>query len=893
MLTSPPKIALPRGPRRPPRHRAAPALRLTTVGGTVGVRIGSALIAFAAGVVATRHLGSTGRSHLAVVLAVPGMFGVMGLFGFDTANLRFASRSHTAFRQLVNRSILFSAVGGTILPAAWWLAAKWWPLIRLGLDPRLALVSAALCPLTGAVVLLGTAEIGRGRPVPFNLVNAGITMLYLVGVIVLRQGGDITVTGCAAAYGVSQLLGIAAFLILARRTHHPEGDRIPLREYRGYALRAYLPNVAQYGMLRMDIPVIQLLAGTAAVALYAVALPLAEGLMLLPVAVALVMFSSVTTGAVDRTKSARVAGLVLAGTAVMAIALGLVVPFLVPYVYGPAYRGSVEVIWCMLPGLVIFSAGRTAQTYLSATDRLRHVTLASTAGVAAGAAALLVLTPRFGAAGAGVADSVGYLAYAGSMMWGLLPGRPGLRLLMAARRRAAAVMAIVVRVGGAAWPGLTVIAAAGAVGVISTQGKSSLIVIAGAAVAGIMVAVPGAGLCVLAVVIPVSQTSGGASVVTAKDLLVLVVAGLVGQVAAGRMVRPRAGAVALALMLIGYFTLSALLAAGPGMDGVHNVFDVAALGLTLLCLPLMVTDDTTSRWGLVLFALTAAVTSIMEIPVSEASLAQTGGDTAIAAGQTGALNHNAEGVLFVLALGVLLARFPRTRSLPGRIVLAVGIAAVTAGIAFSFSRSSYFGAMAVIALFAIRRSIRGLIGAAVVLACATPLLPAAVMTRLGTVWSSNGLDISSAARLDLWTSAVRMFTAHPLFGIGYLNFSTALPSYFTDTGTYPIADIVFSQLDFAHNSYLSILAETGIVGGLLVGTLIVTGWRRAWSAARDGDWAGESALLAFAGVGVCSLFGEPIFVPAVLAGFLFVILTAQTRKVSRDGITRGAAISSS
>lgn len=49
------------------------------------------------------------------------MLSVMGLLGLDTANLRFAGRSHTAFRQLVRRSIAYSAVGGTILPAAWWL----------------------------------------------------------------------------------------------------------------------------------------------------------------------------------------------------------------------------------------------------------------------------------------------------------------------------------------------------------------------------------------------------------------------------------------------------------------------------------------------------------------------------------------------------------------------------------------------------------------------------------------------------------------------------------------------------------------------------------------------------------------------------------------------------
>jgi len=575
--------------------------------------------------------------------------------------------------------------------------------------------------------------------------------------------------------------------------------------------------------------------------------------------------------------------------------------------------------------LVIFSAGRVAQTYLSATDRLRQVTVASAAGVIAGVAALAVLAPRFGADGAGAADSVGYLGYTAFMLWGLRAprgdsrfslGLRGPRSLRSGRRRitsaatptappreaagaptavksGAAALARASRAALARVAGVTTaVTTAVAVGVISTEGTKLMVLAAGLIVAAVVVLIPEAGLYVLAVLIPVSQTSGGASLITVKDLLVLIVACLAGQVIAGRMVRPRAGAVALGLALVGYFMLSAALSGGPDGNGVHNLIDALTLGLTLLCLPLIISDNAASRRALMVFAFTAAATSIAEIPVAQASLVQSGGNTAIAAGQTGALNHNAEGALFVLALGVLLARLPQTQGKVARLAVGAGTALITAGIAFSFSRSSYFGAIAVIVLFALRRSIRGLIGLAAVALCIIPLVPASVLARINTVWSSNGLDPSSASRLDLWTSAIRMFTVHPVFGVGYLNFSASLPSYFVDTGNYPISDILFYQLDFAHNTYLSVLAETGIIGALLVGALIVTGWHRAWLASRAGDWAGESALLGLVGVGVCSIFGEPLFVPAVFAGLLFVVLVTQkTGKVSRDGILHHLAIS--
>ena len=43
---------------------------------------------------------------------------------------------------------------------------------------------------------------------------------------------------------------------------------------------------------------------------------------------------------------------------------------------------------------------------------------------------------------------------------------------------------------------------------------------------------------------------------------------------------------------------------------------------------------------------------------------------------------------------------------------------------------------------------------------------------------------------------------------------------------------------------------------------------------RPGVWTGENAVLALAGIAVCSLFGEVLLAPAVLAAFLLVVTAA-------------------
>ena len=181
----------------------------------------------------------------------------------------------------------------------------------------------------------------------------------------LLLSGHLTVISCFIAYAASQLCGVAALLALAAKRLHPDGEAVPLRRYSSYALRAYLPNIIQYGMLRMDVPIIQVLAGTAAVAMYAVALPFAEALLLLPVTVGLVICPQVTSGTVGKTATTRIGLTVLAATVLLAAAIALAVPSGRTCPLPPGVPSLGGWISQMLPGLAIFSIARTVQTYLT------------------------------------------------------------------------------------------------------------------------------------------------------------------------------------------------------------------------------------------------------------------------------------------------------------------------------------------------------------------------------------------------------------------------------------------------------------------------------------------------------------------------------------------------
>lgn len=130
-------------------------------------------------------------------------------------------------------------------------------------------------------------------------------------------------------------------------------------------------------------------------------------------------------------------------------------------------------------------------------------------------------------------------------------------------------------------------------------------------------------------------------------------------------------------------------------------------------------------------------------------------------------------------------------------------------------------------LFRVARPLLGLAFLVVVsflLGAVFGIVPSGSLTRamtsvgLGDVAFGNVTDanFSAVERAAHWLAGVRMFAAHPILGVGIGNYSVAYPA-FHPRGWY-------ASLQHAHNYYINIAAEAGIVGltsyTLLVGSAL-------------------------------------------------------------------------
>jgi len=94
----------------------------------------------------------------------------------------------------------------------------------------------------------------------------------------------------------------------------------------------------------------------------------------------------------------------------------------------------------------------------------------------------------------------------------------------------------------------------------------------------------------------------------------------------------------------------------------------------------------------------------------------------------------------------------------------------------------------------------------------------------------SGLSAESSGRLDEWRVATRIFETHPLGGVGLGNYTTVEPNYTTQNINLQFSSFILRFRHVAHNTYLQVAAELGIVGILLFLGILAAPFRLATKA---------------------------------------------------------------
>ena len=130
-------------------------------------------------------------------------------------------------------------------------------------------------------------------------------------------------------------------------------------------------------------------------------------------------------------------------------------------------------------------------------------------------------------------------------------------------------------------------------------------------------------------------------------------------------------------------------------------------------------------------------------------------------------------------------------------------------------------------------------------------------------------------RVDIWTVGWRMVRDNSIQGIGSGNFATSSIHYLLEPGVLLRDDFIVDTPKVAHNTYLQVLAELGIVGFALFMTILLFSFVCAFKAHRVAAAAGDRELDIIARatvVALVALFSAYIFVSRDYGKQLWLLL---------------------
>ena len=236
-----------------------------------------------------------------------------------------------------------------------------------------------------------------------------------------------------------------------------------------------------------------------------------------------------------------------------------------------------------------------------------------------------------------------------------------------------------------------------------------------------------------------------------------------------------------------------------------------------------------------------------------------------------------------------------------RVLLIYATLALLAGLAVTFSRAGWLAAASGIFLllgilvFHANHRLKAMLLLVVLLAgggyMTTHYLSKTVayMRRVETPDNTGPGVMDFGTRLNLWSAAARMWADHPWFGVGPAHYDYRFRQY------RPAA--IQSRPDRAHNDYLNLLADWGVVGGGIVfaGIGIFVYWlKKTWPHVRreENDFGSAQsnrfafflgAVCGLAALAVHSAMDFNLHIPAnALTGLILLALVTSTARYATE-----------
>jgi O-antigen/teichoic acid export membrane protein len=394
---------------------------------TLGTSLIATPLMVAGGIILARALGPAGKGGYDLVIATTALLEVLLDFSLPAGVIYVVAKGDAAPGSLALRLLLIAPCQGLaagvllfFLQHTSYSAALLPPHMK---GQAIAAVAISLIftefSAFWRAILFGLQEIIKVNRL--ELISKALFLLMLVAMIGILAAMRYRPSAALFVWVHVALLILTSLMFLYSLFPFLSRGETGFRELVVFAFPCYLANFSQFLNFRLDVFMVSYFIGVEGVGLYTLAVNLAQVIWLIPQAAAKVLLPKVAASqeaaSENAASTAQITRITLWVGLVVALFLAVFARFMLPVVYGEAFRRSVAPFLLLLPGIVVFSTVNVLTSYIAGIGKPQVNLLISLAGLVFTLSLDFLLIPRFNIVGAAIASTVSYSISAALTLW--------------------------------------------------------------------------------------------------------------------------------------------------------------------------------------------------------------------------------------------------------------------------------------------------------------------------------------------------------------------------------------------------------------------------------------------------------------------------------------------
>ena len=370
--------------------------------------------------VIARELGPTGRGEVVFLSAIAYLTAQVAALGVHQAAANLAVSRPNARPALATNAVVFSLVLGGVAACLVYLLMLVAPVVAGGTEVSLRVLALGAIPI---LILEANLAMLVRADYAFRVANIALIVVPLTIVCVnigFALAGTLTVGTAFTVWIGGQVLAVLLLgSYIQRRLSGFGRPDVPLgRGCLSFGLKAHAGRVMLVGNYKLDQWIVGAIAGQKELGLYSIAVTWFETLFYLPTALVAVqrpdlVRTSPRGAALRAALGFRAALLVTAG---LGIVVFVAAPVLCVTFFGEEFRGSIDDLRMLVPGVLGLLALKLLGNALIAQGKPLLETAAIGVAFVATLVLDLLLVPSYGGLGAAIASTVGYTVGGAAMV---------------------------------------------------------------------------------------------------------------------------------------------------------------------------------------------------------------------------------------------------------------------------------------------------------------------------------------------------------------------------------------------------------------------------------------------------------------------------------------------